>query len=174
MRGEHHHHGRFGLHGPAHRGRGERLFEQGDLRWVVLKLIAEQPRHGYEIIKEIEDRVGGGYSPSPGVIYPTLTLLEELGCLAAASAEGARKLFNITAEGARQLEVHQVAVEALVEKMRRARERSAGSHPPPIQRATENVLTALRLKLQQGGLDDEQVRTVAEILDTAAVAIERA
>ena len=64
---------------------GGRMFDQGDLRWVVLQLVAEQPRHGYEIIKEIESRVGGGYSPSPGVIYPTLTLLEEMGWLVVTS-----------------------------------------------------------------------------------------
>jgi PadR family transcriptional regulator len=65
-------------HGSRSAGLG-RFFAQGDLRLVILHLIAERPRHGYEIIKEIEDQVGGAYSPSPGVIYPTLTLLEELG-----------------------------------------------------------------------------------------------
>ncbi len=175
----HHHGGPFGRHGrggpPFGGGRGGgRVFEQGDLRWVVLQLIAEQPRHGYEIIKEIEDRMGGGYSPSPGVIYPTLTLLEELGYLAAASAEGGRKLFEITPEGRAQLAANQGPVEALLEKMRQVRQRSAGAYPPPVARALENLSMALRLKLEQGPLDEGQVRTVAEALDTTAVAIERA
>src|SRR5580704_15477146 len=82
----------FGFHG---RGRGMghmrvrregRVFDQGDLRFVILKLISEAPRHGYEIIKAIEDKVAGAYSPSPGVIYPTLTLLEELGYVTVESA----------------------------------------------------------------------------------------
>src|SRR5262245_51985023 len=101
MRHHHHHDRGFSRHGFGGRdfegrrgGRGGRVFDQGDLRWVVLRLVAEQPRHGYELIKEIEERLGGGYSPSPGVIYPTLTLLEELGFLSAAASEGARKLYQ--------------------------------------------------------------------------------
>src|ERR1700742_4303903 len=109
----HHHHqhdGRhFGRHGfgwgegvgrhmDRHMRRRERIFEQGDLRLVLLKLIADQPRHGYELIKAVEDSVGGAYSPSPGVVYPTLTLLEELG-YATAQEEGGKKLFSITPEG---------------------------------------------------------------------------
>src|SRR5579871_1881059 len=72
----------WGLHegrGFGRHGRPGRVFEQGDLRLVLLKLIADQPRHGYELIRAVEDAVGGAYSPSPGVVYPTLTLLEELG-----------------------------------------------------------------------------------------------
>src|ERR1700675_2677186 len=76
-------------------GRG-RIFDQGDLRFVILRLIAEKPRHGYEIIKDIEDRLAGSYSPSPGVIYPTLTLLEELGYASVTASEGGKKLYAIT------------------------------------------------------------------------------
>ena len=150
------------------------MFEQGDLRWVVLQLVAEQPRHGYELIKEIEDRVGGGYSPSPGVIYPTLTLLEELGYLTVAASEGGRKLHAITDEGRTQLEAHKATVEELFERMQRVRERSAGSAPAPVTRAIENLRTALRLKLEQGPLDEAKARAVAEALDSAALSIERA
>ena len=85
--GRGHGHGRGRGHGQGHgRGRGGggfgrrgggRVFGPGDLRLVLLALVAEQPRHGYELIKEIEDLTGGEYSPSPGVIYPTLSLLEE-------------------------------------------------------------------------------------------------
>ena len=167
------HHQPFGRHG-FRGGRPGRMFDQGDLRWIVLQLIAEQPRHGYEIIKEIGERMGGGYSPSPGVIYPTLTLLEELGHVAVASAEGGRKLYRVTDEGRSQLEGRRAAVDELLEKMRRVRERSAGGAPAPVTRAAENLKTALRLKLEQGPLSDEQVRAVAEALDGAAIAIERA
>src|SRR5262245_41920153 len=80
-RGEHRHH----RHGSRSLGR---FFAHGDLRLVILDLIAEKPRHGYEIIKAIEEQVAGAYSPSPGVIYPTLTLLEELGYVTVAEAEG--------------------------------------------------------------------------------------
>src|SRR5437763_6693299 len=77
------------MHG-RHRFGGGRVFEQGDLRLVILKLISEKPAHGYELIKQVEERLGGAYSPSPGVIYPTLTLLEELGYLTMAPGEGAK------------------------------------------------------------------------------------
>ena len=89
--------GRFGGHrGGGRGGRVARVFDHGDLRYVLLHLIAEKPRYGYELIKAIEEQVGGMYSPSPGVIYPTLTLLEELGYLRPETAEGTRKLYSIT------------------------------------------------------------------------------
>ena len=81
-----------------HGRRPGRIFDHGELRLVVLALISERPRHGYEIIKEIEDRVAGTYSPSPGVIYPTLTMLEELGHATVAESDG-KKLYAITAGG---------------------------------------------------------------------------
>src|ERR1700722_17324487 len=80
-------------------GGGGRIFGPGDLRLMLLALIAEKPRHGYELIKEIEQKFGGTYSPSPGSIYPTLTLLEELEQVRASASEGARKLFEITDQG---------------------------------------------------------------------------
>src|SRR5215472_8533618 len=89
-RHRHHRGGRFGL---------GRLFAHGDLRLVILHLIAEQPRHGYDIIKAIEDQVGGTYSPSAGVVYPTLTMLEELGHVTVSISNGSKKLHIITAEG---------------------------------------------------------------------------
>src|SRR5271170_7764122 len=102
---EHAAHGRhpFGWEGHGMRGirhgRRERVFEQGDLRLLLLKLISEKPRHGYELIKAVEDGVGGAYSPSPGVVYPTLALLEDLGYAKAAEADGGKKLFAITPAG---------------------------------------------------------------------------
>src|ERR1700743_3083513 len=77
-------------------GGQERLFDQGDLRFVILYLIAERPRHGYEIIKAIEEGTGGSYAPSPGVVYPTLTMLEEMGLASVESAEGNKKLYTVT------------------------------------------------------------------------------
>src|SRR5215471_19962072 len=91
--------GRF-RHGSGGRGvRIGRVLDHGDLRYVLLRLIAEKPRHGYELIKAIEEKFGGMYSPSPGVIYPTLILLEELGHLRPETGGGAKKLYSITEEG---------------------------------------------------------------------------
>src|ERR1700760_4608177 len=112
----------FGHRRHGHGGRSGlgRFFAHGDLRLVILHLIAEKPRHGYEIIKEIEDQVGGAYSPSPGVIYPTLTLLEELGHTTVSPGDGAKKLYAITAEGRAYLAAYRPAVEALLARMQEA------------------------------------------------------
>ena len=78
--------------------RAGRMLAQGDLRLLALALIAEQPRHGYEIIKVLEEKTEGWYAPSPGIVYPTLTYLEEAGYVTA-QADGAKRLYTITAEG---------------------------------------------------------------------------
>ncbi len=159
----------------GHRRSGgrERVFEQGDLRWVILSLIAEKDSHGYELIKALEERTGGAYSPSPGVIYPTLTLLEELGYVAEAASSGAKKAFAITDEGRIALEQNQASVKAIFERMTAFAERAGGGPSPQIVRAMENLRLALRLKLEAGKLSEDQVATVAQALDAAAIAIER-
>ena len=141
---------------------------------MILNLIAEKPRHGYEIIKAIEDQVGGTYSPSPGVIYPTLTLLEELGYVTVqASADGAKKLHEITAEGKAFLAENRKAIEPLLARMAEA-SRAAGDGPAPqILRAMENLKLALRLRLVRGPLSAEQATAVAAALDAATVAVEK-
>lgn len=161
----HHRSGRGGRH-------GRRLFDHGELRLVVLSLIAEQPRHGYEIIKEIEDRTGGAYSPSPGVIYPTLTMLEEIG-QATVAEDGGKKLYAVTADGTDHLAAHRQAVEGAMGRMRAAAGDAHDAAPPEIVRATENLKLALRLRRERGPLTPEQARAVADALDAAAVAIER-
>jgi DNA-binding PadR family transcriptional regulator len=158
----------FGRGGP--RG-GGRFFDHGDLRLVVLKLIAEKPSHGYELIKAVETAAGGAYSPSPGVIYPTLTLLEELGYVAATDAGGGKKLYAITDEGQAFLEANAQPVNGLFARMAEAASRSA-AFAPQILRARENLKTALRLKLHAGALSAEQIAAVAKALDDAAAAIE--
>ena len=173
---EHGHDHGEGDHGHAgrHRGgrRSNRLFDHGELRLVVLALVAEQARHGYEIIKEIEDRVAGTYSPSPGVIYPTLTLLEELGHATVAESTG-RKLFAITAAGTAYLAANQAALDRALDHMRSVKVAHGGGPAPEITRAGENLKLALRLRHGRGPLTEAQVRTIAEALDAAAIAVER-
>jgi DNA-binding PadR family transcriptional regulator len=95
--------------------RAGRLLAQGDIRLIALALIAEEPRHGYEIIKVLEDRTSGWYSPSPGIVYPTLTFLEETGYVTA-QADGAKKLYSITAEGRAHLAANRDFVTAVLER----------------------------------------------------------
>lgn len=152
-------------------GRGGRFFDQGDLRLVIMAMLAEQPRHGYELIKEIEDRLGGAYSPSPGVVYPTLTLLEELGYATVSQDGGPKKLYTATPEGLTYLEQNKPTVDALFARIDQAG--SGREFAPRIMRAMGNVKMALRLRLSQGSLTSEQVDAIAAALDTAALAIER-
>jgi DNA-binding PadR family transcriptional regulator len=172
-RGHHHDQSRM-RDGIRHGGRRGRVFDHGDLRLVVLQLIAGKPRHGYEIIKAIEELVGGAYSPSPGVVYPTLTLLEELGQVTVAERDG-KKLHTITEAGRAALEENRAAVETLQARMAQvAASRADDAAPPSVVRATENLRLALRLKLQQGGVTPEQARIIAAALDAAATTIEQA
>jgi DNA-binding PadR family transcriptional regulator len=173
-------HGRAG-HGHGHHcgdkhfrgrhGEGEREF--GDLRFVILRLIAEKPSYGYEIIKQIEQRLGGAYAPSPGVVYPTLTLLEELGYVTVTVGDGTKKLHTITVEGHAALEANKAAVDALFERMERAGAAFGKGRAPQIMRAVENFRMALQLKTSQGSLNEEQIRKVVEAIDAAARQIEQ-
>lgn len=182
-RGDHDHDHGEGRQGGRHRegrapfGRGgpgrRRVFDHGDLRFVILRLIAEKPRHGYEIIKAIEDGVSGAYSPSPGVIYPTLTLLEELG-YATVTEHGGKKLHTITPEGESVLEANRPAVDAIFQRMEAAGAAGADGRSPQILRAIENFKLALRLRLSRGPLTEEQIQAIVTALDDAARNVERA
>lgn len=165
------HGGRMGRTGGRMGGRGRRLFDQGDLRLVVLFLIGETSRHGYELIREIEARTGGLYAPSPGVIYPTLTLLEELGFITQQVSDGARKLFAITDAGNAELarEAHTVAL--VVKRM--AATGSGQADGAPVFRAIHNLKMAVRGRLMRGGTDQETILAAAALLDEAAAKIER-
>jgi DNA-binding PadR family transcriptional regulator len=165
--GRHRHHGGEGGH------RRGRVFDQGDLRYVILALIAEKPRHGYELIKAIEDRLGGAYSPSPGVVYPTLTLLEELGHARVSADAGGKKLYEITPEGTAFLEANRGTVDAIFGRMAEVNAAQGGEPAPQVLRAIENLRFALRLKLSRGGLSEQQARDIAAVLDDAARKIEQ-
>jgi len=164
---------RFGPDGPPRRGgRGGRLLDHGGLRLVLLRLIADGPSHGYELIKTIEQRSGGAYSPSPGVIYPTLTLLEEQGHIQASGADGGRRRYAATAEGLAYLAGQREAVEAMLARLG---DTAAHLHarPPQIVRAMENLKLALRLRLTGAAITDDQASAIARILDTAAQQVEQ-
>ncbi len=162
----------FGGRGRHHGGGRRRVFDHGDLRFILLSMIAAKPAHGYDLIKALEDRIGGGYSPSPGVIYPTLTMLEEQG-FARVSAEDGKKLYQATDEGIAFLKANQSAVETIQVRIDGiARDRSVVPDPR-ILRAIENLKTALRLRLAGGTIPDEQVRAIAAAIDAAAAEAEQ-
>jgi len=169
-RGEHHH--EWGHH---ERGRGRRrMFDGGELRLVLLALLEEQPRHGYDLIREIEERTGGSYAPSPGVVYPTLTMLDEMGHIDEVKEEGSRKRFAITDVGKAFLAEKREEVNALFERLAAIGEqegRSGGG--APIKRAMMGLGMALRDTLGATRGNPDLVHEVAAIIDEAARKIER-
>lgn len=165
--------GRGGGGGRGGRGR-RRMFDSGELRIVLLALIEKEPRHGYDLIKAIEEMTGGDYAPSPGVVYPTLSLLEDTGLIASVETEGARKAFRITDAGVAELAEKRGEADALLARLSEAgeeREQRAGG--PQIGRAVGNLMAAMAHRLASGETDAEFKHRVAEILDEAAQKIER-
>jgi DNA-binding PadR family transcriptional regulator len=154
------------------RGR-RRMFGSGELRLVLLKLIADEPRHGYDLIRAIEERTGGQYAPSPGVVYPTLTMLTDMGLIEEHAAEGSRKAFAATDEGRKQLDESAAEVEALFARLDEAKPREAPHGGANIRRAMGNLMSALRNRVAHEGFDEALVHEVTAILDEAAQRIER-
>jgi DNA-binding PadR family transcriptional regulator len=178
-------HGRRGRHGMDGDDmvRAGRMLAQGDLRLIALALIAEQPRHGYEIIKVLEDKTAGWYSPSPGMVYPTLTYLEEAGYVTA-QTEGAKRLYTITDEGRAHLDENRdfVAVvlerlDAIGEKVARMRRRSGADDderrrlPPLVRAAIDNLREVAAARLD-GDVDAEA--KIVEVLARAAAELKKA
>lgn len=178
---------RFGRGGGEGRGdwfRVGRMLAHGDLKLLALALIEEQPRHGYELIKLIEEKTSGCYSPSPGVVYPTLTFLEEAGYVTAES-EGAKKRYNITEEGRTYLEENRdiadlvlARLSGLGKKMARMR-RERGSDrdedqsvPQLINAALDNLRVTAVKRLETE--DDDAETRIVEILARAAQDIRNA
>jgi DNA-binding PadR family transcriptional regulator len=154
------------------RGRG-RVFESGELRLVLLKLIADQPRHGYDLIRAIEEMTGGSYAPSPGVVYPTLTMLLDMGMIDEAKGGGARKVFQITADGTAHLEEKADEVEALLARLSGLGDHQRKAGGAPIKRAVRNLLAALWHRVTREDAGEDTLHDIAAILDEAAQKIER-
>ena len=167
-RGEHHHHHHNGRRGGGRHG--SRAFDYGELRLLVLALIAEQPRHGYELMKSIEERMAGTYSPSPGVIYPTLSWLEDMGYAEPQAEEAGRKRYRITAEGQAFLAANRAAADEL---QARASADGPDPAPAPVVRAMENLRLAMRLRLRRGAIHQMAAEAIAAALDAAAQTVER-
>lgn len=155
------------------RGRGRRrFFEGGELRLVMLLLIEQEPRHGYDLIREIEERSGGAYAPSPGVIYPTLTLLDELGHVDAGVPEASKKRYAITDAGRAHLAERRADAEAALARLEGLRQRSETTEKGPVFRAMNNLKVALRGRLDENS-EKETLFSIADIIDEAARKIER-
>jgi DNA-binding PadR family transcriptional regulator len=143
------------------------MFGPGDLRLMLLAMIEERPRHGYELIKDLEQIFGGSYSPSPGSIYPTLTLLEELAYVTSTQPEGTKRLFTITAAGAQYLRDNDTALRGARARMDMAAHAAVGDTPPADLHQAMHTLKAA-LALHRGGWDAPETERVRTIIEDAA------
>lgn len=155
------------------RGRRGRMFAQGELRLALLALIAESPRHGYELIKAIEDMTGGAYAPSPGAVYPTLQLLEDEGAIEEAEAEGAKKPFAATQAGRDELDARENEVDGLMRRLGRHGERTTTVRSHDLFRAMGNLGSVLKNRARAGKLDEATINEIVDMIDEMAKRIER-
>jgi len=161
--------GGFQGRGPWGRGgqpRGGRVFDQGNLKYVILQLLAEKPRHGYEVIKAIEERFGGMYSPSPGTVYPTLSMLEDLGYAKVSLEEGGKKIYEITDEGRQHLSENKPAVDDVFAKISDFAQNIFGEPMMQVHRAFKQIGQTVYVRDQRR--TPEQIKQIVEILERAA------
>jgi DNA-binding PadR family transcriptional regulator len=158
----------FGAEGrPRGRWRGGRMFEQGDLRYVVLRLLEEKPRHGYEIIKALEERFGGAYSPSPGVVYPTLQLLEDQGFAHVRPEQDGKKVYEITEAGRAFLAENRDTVDSIFERISKLVGHFLDEPMTEVHSAFRGVGKATYSRATDAVQNPEVLRKIVEILARA-------
>jgi DNA-binding PadR family transcriptional regulator len=149
------------------------MFAQGELRLLLLGLIGESPRHGYDLIRAIEALTGGAYAPSPGVVYPTLAMLVDEGLITEEPGEGSRRAFAATPAGREVIAAEAPAIEAITARLRVQGEASEREASPSIMRAMANLKLALRSRVFAAVFNEQVAHQIADILDEAARQIER-
>lgn len=163
--------GRHGGGGGFGGGRRQRFFGHGELRLVVLDILSRNASHGYELIKEIENMTQGSYSPSPGVIYPTLDLLQDQGLITIQEEDGGRKKIAITGEGSNVLAENKEVLEQVQLKLKARMVGHELRKDPQMKRALENFKAVLNLKVNQSELSDAQLKQIVGVIDRAALEI---
>jgi len=155
--------------GPRRRGQ---MFGQGEVKFVILRLIKEKPRHGYEVIKALEEKMSGYYTASAGTVYPTLQLLEDEGYIRAVDTEG-KKVYHITPEGEKYLEEHRDLLDEIIERVRETVRDFTGGGIGEIQGAFAHLAAVTFKRAWRKGPDDPALKRVAEILKKAGDDIEQ-
>jgi DNA-binding PadR family transcriptional regulator len=159
--------------GRRHGERGGRPFNYGEFRLLALAMIRDEPRHGYELMKAVEERMGGSYIPSPGVTYPTLSWLEDMGYVSAEADHAGRKRYRITSQGEAFLAANGAATDELLSRIDTGGAARLGGVPAPIVRGMKNLKLALRLRMSGEPFNQSTVESIAAALDAAALAVER-
>ena len=174
MRGGWGHHGHhWGGRGARGEGRSRRMFDGGELRLVLLKLIADEPRHGYDLIRQIEELTGGAYAPSPGVVYPTITLLDDMGFIAQAESEGAKKAFAVTEAGRGELAANAELIATLMARLSALGDERQKTDVKSVRRAMGNLREVLVNRLSAGDIDESTLHDAVALIDEVAQKIER-
>jgi len=153
-------------------GRGDRLFDRGDLKYVILDLLWQQPRHGYDVIRELEERFGGLYSPSPGTVYPTLQLLEDQGYVSSSQRDG-KKIYTVTEAGREFLAEHAATVEAIRNRTERRDRTDSHTEMRALMGELRDLAGTLFRQASRGALDDpERVRRLRGVVTRARQEVE--
>ena len=173
----------FGGHGRRHGHHGEgrgggggrrrRLFDGEGLRLMALHLIGEEPRHGYDLIRALSERSGGAWAPSPGMVYPLLTLLAEMGLIAEDAQEGSRKRFALTEAGVAERDKAADETQRLLARLDGLASEAARVDPAPVRRAVHNLRAVLIERMGREDATPETVFEAAALIDATAQAIER-
>jgi len=172
LHGGHGHHEHGGMEGKG-RMRRERLFDANDIRLLILHFLSGNTAHGYELIKSIEAIAKGEYVPSPGIIYPNLSLLEEMGLITAVESDSSKKAWMLTEEGHAELALQQEPLTHIIAKLESLGVLGDNRRIPEIQRAIHNFKVALNTKLGHPDLPKETLYKIIDTLDQAAKDIER-
>ena len=150
-----------------------RMFRRGELRLVLLHLIAEEPRHGYDLIRQVEEMTGGHYAPSPGIVYPTLTLMAEMDLIDEAVDQEGKKIYAITEAGKARLAEEQPQIDEILARLDGVSKMGEASDGASIRRAMHNLKSAVRIRLAAEDKGADVILDVAAIIDEAASKIER-
>jgi DNA-binding PadR family transcriptional regulator len=167
--------GRQGSWSGSARGgrRRTQMFESGEMKFVILRLLKEKPRHGYEVIKALEEKLAGYYTPSAGTVYPTLQLLEDEGYVRVVETDG-KKVYHVTPEGERYLEEHRDLLDEIIDRVRETVRDFAGGGFGEVQSAFAKLAGTTFKRAWRRGPDDPALKRVAEILRKAADEVEEA
>ena len=171
--GRHTHREDFRHRGGGRRGRRKAIFDQAELQTLLLSLIAQRPRHGYELIGEVETLSNGAYSPSPGMIYPALTYMEESGLIGIVPDESARKSYRLTSEGQQRLDEEADIVETLRRRLETLASAQERADPAPVRRAMVNLKSTVLDRLSHAEVGREIMFQIVDAIDEAARKIER-
>lgn len=162
----------FGF-GPPRRHRHKRrrfkwrIFERGDLKFVILRILSEKPMHGYEVMKALEKESGGYYRPSPGSVYPTLQMLEDEGYLKAEEKDG-KKVYSVTKSGQKYLDENADVVDEVFDRVDDLTDRIFGQEMRDLAKAFSRLAQMTQAEAFRWGADKDVLAKMSEILETAA------